>query len=208
VLSGWETIMAPTIWFTGDHHFGHTNILRHSKRPFASVEEMNETLVARWNSVVGPQDVVYHLGDIFWMPSSEARKLRSRLNGRICLVRGNHDRAAESIKTCFEWVKDYYELKVEDQDAAGGKQLVVLCHYAMRVWNRSHYGSWHLFGHSHGTLLDIPGSLAIDIGVDCHDFTPVSYERVKAIMQERRASRNRTLQLDASGASEGDDLDD
>jgi calcineurin-like phosphoesterase family protein len=137
--------MTPTIWFTADHHFGHENILRHCKRPFASVAEMNETLVARWNSVVGQQDLVYHLGDIFWMPVGEARALRSRLNGRMCVIHGNHDRTAESIKPCFEWVKDYYELKVEDEDTAGGIQPIVLCHYATRAWNRSHYGSWCTF---------------------------------------------------------------
>jgi calcineurin-like phosphoesterase family protein len=147
---------------------------------------MNEALVTRWNGVVGPQDVVYHLGDVFWLPSGEAKALRGRLNGRICLVRGNHDRTADSFKTCFEWVKDYCELKVEDEDAAGRKQLIVLCHYAMRVWNRSHYGAWHLFGHSHGTLPDIAGGLASDVGVDCHDSTPIPYQKVKAIMQARR----------------------
>ena len=180
--------MSSTVWFTADHHFGHANIVLHCTRPFGSVAEMNATMADRWNSVVGPQNVVYHLGDIFWMPSGEAQALRRRLNGRICLVRGNHDLTADSIRTCFEWVNDYYELKVEDDDAAGGKQLIVLCHYAMRVWNHSNYGSWHLFGHSHGTLPEIPGGLAIDVGVDCHDFTPIPYAHVKAIMQARRAA--------------------
>lgn len=200
--------MAPAIWFTADHHFGHANILRHCNRPFGSVEEMNETLVARWNRVIGPQDVVYHLGDIFWMPSGEAQALRRRLNGRICLVRGNHDRTADSIKTCFEWVKDYYELKVEDTDVVGGWQRVVLFHYAMRVWNRRHYGAWHLFGHSHGTLPDIPGSLAIDVGVDCHNFTPIPYEKVKAIMQARRASGGAGQAPCVCGEGDDDEIED
>ena len=128
--------MTPTLWFTADHHFGHANIIRFSRRPFANLEAMNEALIQRWNQVVGPQDIVYHLGDIFLMPASEARPIRERLNGRICLIRGNHDRAAESLKSGFGWIKDLYELKVEDAEASGEERRIVLCHYAMRVWNK------------------------------------------------------------------------
>jgi len=200
--------MAPTVWFTADHHFGHANILRYCNRPFGSVAEMNATMADRWNSVVGQQDVVYHLGDIFWMPSGDARTLRGWLNGRICLVRGNHDRTADSIKTCFEWVKDYYELKVDDPDAVDGRQRIVLCHYAMRVWNHSHYGAWDLFGHSHGTLPDIPGSLAIDVGVDCHDFTPIPYETVKSIMHARRPEGASSHGPDEGGVGDDEQMED
>jgi calcineurin-like phosphoesterase family protein len=174
--------MIPTLWFTADHHFGHANILRFSRRPFPSLEAMNETLIERWNQVVGPQDIVYHLGDMFLMPASEARKIRERLNGRICLIRGNHDKAAESLKSGFEWIKDLYELKVEDVEAPGGERRIVLCHYAMRVWNKSHHGSWHLYGHSHGSLADDPNSLSFDVGVDCHAYTPIGFDQVKQIM--------------------------
>lgn len=160
-------------WFTADHHFGHANIIRFCGRPFANVEEMNEALVANWNKVVGPRDTVYHLGDLFLLPSGEAKKICARLNGNICLVRGNHDRTAELLKGAFAWIKDYHELKVADPDAPGDKQHIVLCHYALRVWNRSRHGAWHLYGHSHGTLPEIAGQLAFDVGVDCHEFTPL-----------------------------------
>ena len=66
------------------------------------------------------------------------------------------------------------------------KRRIVLCHYAFRVWNKSHRGAWHLYGHSHGSLPDDPNSLSFDAGVDCHEFTPISYERVKEIMAEKR----------------------
>lgn len=72
----------------------------------------------------------------------------------------------------------------------GYPQVIVLCHYALRVWDRSHYGSWHLFGHSHGHL---PGlGLSLDIGVDCHGYRPLSLAEVAdnmRLLQQRRSER-------------------
>lgn len=51
------------VWFTADTHFGHRNILKHCDRPFGSVKEMDEALIAMWNAVVGLNDDVWHLGD-------------------------------------------------------------------------------------------------------------------------------------------------
>jgi len=53
------------------------------------------------------------------------------------------------------------------------------------VWRGSGRGNWHLYGHSHGTLPDLEESLSFDVGVDCHDFYPLSYDEVKAIMQHK-----------------------
>jgi calcineurin-like phosphoesterase family protein len=55
----------------------------------------------------------------------------------------------------------------------------------MRVWNKSHHGAWHLYGHSHGTLPDDPNALSFDCGVDCHNYTPISFEQVEAIMAKK-----------------------
>jgi len=174
------------IFFTSDHHFGHANIIRYSQRPFADVEEMNESLITNWNAVVGENDVVYHLGDIFMTPLPVAKAIRRQLNGRIRLIRGNHDKVAESMTDAFEWIKDIYEVKIPDPDAVEGRRRIVLCHYAMRVWNKAHHGAWHLYGHSHGSLPDDPESLSFDVGVDCHFYMPISFQRVKRIMEDKR----------------------
>jgi len=78
-------------WFTSDHHFGHKNILEYEKeaRPFATIEEMHETLIERWNSVVNPNDIVYHLGDFCF--GKKNLIIAKRLNGKKKLVMGNHD---------------------------------------------------------------------------------------------------------------------
>lgn len=175
------------LFFTSDHHFGHKNIIQYSKRPFGGVEEMNETMIARWNEKVGPNDRVYHLGD-FGMTKDSAmvKAVLERLNGSIYLIKGNHEAAALQHSQYFEWIKDYYELSVPDVDAPNGKRKLVLFHYAMRVWRNDFRRAWHLYGHTHGNLPDKIHKLAFDVGVDCHDFYPLSYEEVKAIMGRKQ----------------------
>lgn len=80
------------IYFTSDTHFGHVNILKYCNRPFSSVEDMNEKLCERWNARVGSSDTVYHLGD-FAMGQKQNVYIRKKLNGKIILVKGNHDRS-------------------------------------------------------------------------------------------------------------------
>lgn len=79
------------IWFISDTHFGHKNILEYEKeaRPFKTVEEMNETIIERWNNVVRDEDTVYHLGDFCF--SKGNIRLAGRLNGKKRLIMGNHD---------------------------------------------------------------------------------------------------------------------
>lgn len=85
------------IWVTSDTHFGHENMLSFKDeygkpvRPFHSVGEMNETIIENWNRVVKPGDKVYHLGDVFFGPKDDFKKLWPRLNGKKRLIVGNHD---------------------------------------------------------------------------------------------------------------------
>ncbi|MGN1345353.1 MAG: metallophosphoesterase, partial [Eubacteriales bacterium] len=78
------------IFYTADTHFGHANILRLCGRPFASVEEMNEKLIERWNEKVQPADTVYILGDMFFR-TTEVESILERLRGKKHLIVGNHD---------------------------------------------------------------------------------------------------------------------
>lgn len=173
------------IFFTSDHHFGHANIIRFCNRPFESADEMNEELIRRWNEKVPPDGIVYHLGDFALCRDDEFNHIAGRLNGTIYLIAGNHDSAALNNRRSFKWIKDYYELKVNDPGCKNGVQRIVLFHYAMRVWRGHNRGVWHLYGHSHSNLPDLEDSLSFDIGVDCHDFYPLSYAEVKAIMAKK-----------------------
>lgn len=156
-------------FFTADTHFGHESVITYCDRPFDSVEEMDEALIQNWNEKVGPSDTVYHLGDFSWHGMAET--YRRRLNGNINLILGNHDKQIKRGDPLFGFVKDTYMFRENDIH-------LFLCHYAMRTWPKKHYGAIQLFGHSHGSLSVPEGCLQMDVGVDCHDYAPISLEQV------------------------------
>lgn len=85
------------IWVISDTHFNHENILDFKDglgrkiRPFGSVDEMNERMLTRWNEVVKPGDIVYHLGDVAFGSREDFCKLWPKFNGSKRLIVGNHD---------------------------------------------------------------------------------------------------------------------
>lgn len=173
-------------WFISDTHFGHNNIIKYSNRPFKDVDEMNELMIKDWSTVVDPEDNVYHLGDFAFMKPQPTRQLISRLPGKKHLILGNHDRwIIENWNSLlrddgFASIQYYRELKI------AGK-MIVLFHYGQRVWNKSHRGSIHLYGHSHGSLP--PHGLSVDVGVDCkeitHEYRPIHLDEILGYMGKR-----------------------
>lgn len=163
---------ATTTFFTADTHFGHKRIIELAKRPFSSLEEMDEAMIVRWNERVGRDDIVIHLGDFSFAPQGN---YLHRLHGHKYLVTGNHDpKRMKQERPPGHW-REVYDSYVETKV---GDDFLVLCHYGLRVWNRSHHGAIHLYGHSHGNL---PGdSQSCDVGVDCWDFRPVTLDEIKA----------------------------
>lgn len=173
-----------THWFTSDTHFGHANIIRYSNRPFSNEEEMDEALIANWNSKVQPGDTVYHLGDIFFCKEDRALSILRRLNGQKFLVFGNHDKLVKNsarVREQFAQCTDYKEVTIEDQK-------IILCHYPMITWNRSHRGSWMLHGHCHGSLVYPFEARIHDVGVDPNGLHPLSFEDVRRIMNTKKFS--------------------
>jgi calcineurin-like phosphoesterase family protein len=165
-------------FFTADEHYGHANIIRYSNRPFSTAEEMDDVLIANHNSVVKANDVVYHIGDFTLEKNTEKvyRKYINRLNGNHVFIAGSHD----------YWIPDKekrYMLEIKEKGC-----YIVLCHYAMRVWPRSHYNSFQLFGHSHGHLP--PVGKQWDAGVDNNNYFPVSLDQIIEIMKTREDNFN------------------
>jgi calcineurin-like phosphoesterase family protein len=158
------------VYFTSDQHFGHAAARSFYRRPFASVAEMDEQMVGRWNAVVEPGDEVWHLGDFSVRQSPEhVAALLRVLHGRKHLIVGNNDDAG--VTGCAGWgsVQHYAEATVD------GTKLV-LCHYPFRTWRNMGKGCINLHGHSHGRLKPLPRQF--DIGVDAWDFRPVRLDQV------------------------------
>jgi len=167
-------------YFTADPHLLHEGIL--NIRPFKSTDEQTEVIVKNWNTVVTSGDIVYVLGDVALPKNpklrvSEIENILYQLNGQKFLILGNHDLKNKALLALYKkvFVKVVDVLYIKEQ-----RQKIFLSHYAHRCWRASMHGSWHLFGHSHGSLLQHGKSF--DVGMDLWNFTPVSFDRIKESM--------------------------
>lgn len=166
-------------FFTSDEHYGHDNIIKYCDRPFASVIEMNNKIITKHNELVNHNDLVIHCGDFTLKGKEYANAIIKRLNGQHIFLLGSHDNWCDK-----EHIHEIWEQKIEDI-------YIVACHYAMRVWAKSHYNSWQLFGHSHGKLKTIGKQL--DVGVDTNNFYPYSFKQIKSIMSKKENNFNYLL---------------
>ena len=177
-------------FFISDTHFLHNKEFIYADRGFSSIEEMDEALIENWNSVVSPEDTVYHLGDLFLGTDLEAGgEILRRLNGHIHLITGNHDTERklayikenipniESIQRS-EWIKRH-------------KRMIVLSHYpvittqAVDISQSTSKSTLCFFGHTHQKTNFING-LRFDyhVGVDSHNLTPVDLETALTDIKE------------------------
>lgn len=158
-----------TVYFLSDTHFGHRNIIEHCGRPFSSVEEMDEALLAQINASVRGGDVLYHLGDFGWR-GGDVKSYRDRIACRqVRLVRGNHDDRKAIRAAGFQSIDELLYLKINGQK-------LTLCHYPFESWKRN---SIHLHGHRHGESKPKPGRL--DVGWDALGRRgPVSLDEILA----------------------------
>lgn len=140
------------VFFTADLHFDHENVIGFDKRPWNTIEEMNQGLLERWNRKVQKGDLVYVLGDLFWKGDSKMLlKYLERLNGQIYMIKGNHDHWLHNagVKNKLSGVKDYLDTVVPLRDGTGRR--VVMSHYFIPFYNGHYHNAIMLHGHSHNT---------------------------------------------------------
>ena len=139
-----------SILYTADLHLGHANVLKFEDRGCKTLEQMNILLRDAWNNRVCKQDTVYIIGDIAmgykkmgWSFDDLVAYINS-LNGKKILIIGNHDYDISKLRSsgCFEEIKDYARIKDGEHD-------VILFHYPIAVWDKQHWGSIHVYGHTH-----------------------------------------------------------
>lgn len=151
------------VFFTADSHFGHRRIIRYCNRPFGSIQEMNATMVERWNSVVRPEDIVYHLGDFAFTNAGHSKSIFDSLNGTKILIRGNHDGSVQKM----------LELGFKEVHESLTYQGWYLIHRPTSVPK----GCRALVGHVHEKFGRI-GNI-INVGVDRWNFYPVTLDQLR-----------------------------
>ena len=165
-------------YFTSDQHFGHFNIIRLCNRPFSSLEEMNETMLARWNAKVREDDRVYVIGDLFFRANAPEEILK-RLKGRKTLILGNHDHSWTG-KVELSHYFDGVHTMLETSD---GVHTLTLCHYPMMTFNHC-MRAFMIHGHIHGnTNADYWPYLKtheriLNASVEVNNYEPVTFDEL------------------------------
>ena len=198
------------VFFVSDLHIHHGNIMKYCHRTYfmnsserdimnsgderkindlriskESITHMDDALILNLNNKVGQDDTLWILGDFGWFKNfGDMKAIRNRINCRnIYYVMGNHDNY-NFLKKCMTEVFDQIGIEVHGQH-------MFLNHYPMVRWDRSHFGSWQLFGHQHGNMNwwikeHMPEAKMLDVGVDEHAYHPWSFDEVKAYMDTKK----------------------
>ena len=170
------------IYFTSDSHFCHDREFLYGERGFASPQEMNEEIIKRWNEVVQPDDEVYHLGDVILNDIDAGIDCLNRLNGKIHIIRGNHDTDAkvERYKDCRNVVSIEWSTMLKI-----GKRYFYLSHFPSITSNFDDNKPLktriiNLCGHSHTVdkFKDFDKGIIYHVELDAHDLKPVSIEEI------------------------------
>ncbi len=175
-------------FFTSDTHYYHRNIISYCARPFSDVDQMHRAMIQNWNEIVGPGDTVYHLGDFAFGSVAQIADIRRKLEGRIVLIRGNHDRNTQQmLQAGFDEVHDRLKVELDgyklylahiplftnEAPAAEGKVRKYKPEYTKPP--PKYYDYW-ICGHVHEKWLRKDN--VINVGVDQWGFTPRSLTEV------------------------------
>ena len=179
--------MGKNIFFISDTHFGHANMLNFTNysgermRPFNSIEELDELMIENWNKMVGPNDRIYHLGDVVYKCGNRDQ-IMSRLNGKKVLVKGNHDRDQ------LGWYKKYFE-DIRGTFHIDGNYL--LSHFPIHPDSKGRFVR-NLHGHIHaqtvmkweysiidGCDIRVPDLWYRNCCVEVNNYSPIPFEVIK-----------------------------
>ena len=161
------------IYFISDTHFSHQNIIEYCNRPFNNIDEMNEHMIYKWNSVISKDDIVYHLGDFMLDKKDNLANIFNKLNGKIYLIKGNHDR--KSTK--------YYEeigFKVLATKTKLEKFKFILSHRPLSDAEIPN-GYINIHGHIHNKELDTMFDKEKHkcVSVELINYTPIEINKLK-----------------------------
>ncbi len=159
--------MERKIFVTSDTFFGRSNIIEIANRPFANVEEMNKVLIENWNSVVGENDLVYHLGNFAWTPAI-ADEVLKELNGDIKFILGEYDASIQEVYEYYEGIDI-----IENEIVKDYENKIVLCHWPLEAWPGKDNGIYHFHGNSLKDLkTDLTKMKRVNVCCDNWNYVP------------------------------------
>ena len=175
--------MSYNIFFTSDTHFSHIKMCKfldydgNRVRPFDNWTEADEIMIQNWNEMVKPEDKIYHLGDLSFN-KNEADKIMPRLNGKKCLIRGNHD--------LFKL--NWYALWFYDVRGVYNFENFLLTHVPVHEDSKARF-KMNIHGHlhrglvykhnKHGQITKIPDPWYRNVCMDANDYKPIPYEQIQ-----------------------------
>ena len=177
------------IWFTSDLHLCHNREFIWKKRGFDNIDEMNKAIVHNWNSIVGPDDTVYVLGDVMLKNPEEGIELLKSLHGHIKIVLGNHD--TDEREALYKTCQNVESVSLAERINYKGYRFFCT-HYPCNTANLEKESLkkciLNLYGHTHqksNFYEDIP--YMYHVGVDSHNCTPVSIDDIIEEMENKVA---------------------
>jgi len=169
------------VYYIADPHFGHNAVIRFNNRPFSTVEEMDNTMLSNWRSIVRPDDEVYIVGDLIFRANNPPEYYLDKLTGRKHLILGNHDKWSKHVG-----LDKYFESVSQIKEITDAGRHIVLCHFPMVEWPRSHHNSVLVFGHIHnrtagdGFNYYLKHENMLNAGADINHYCPVTYHQLVA----------------------------
>ncbi len=161
--------MTRKIYVISDTHFCHTNILKFKdsngelvRGRFSNLQEMHDCIITNWNETVREQDIIYHLGDVYFGKKKEFQNIWKQLKGRKRLIVGNHDDIKEIAKN--NYFQKIYTWRVFDN--------CILTHIPIHCDSIIN-GKINIHGHLHERKLEHP---YYNVSVECTDYKPVDIE--------------------------------
>ncbi len=167
-------------WFIADTHFSHVNIINYTSRPFKNIEEMNQTLIKNWNTLVNKNDIVFFLGDFGMGTTEHLLKINQQLNGQKICIRGNHDGTPSKMyKIGFSLVLESAFIKI-------GKHIIELIHRPS-IEPPDHF---QLYGHIHEKSPNKLLRNQLNLCVEVWNYHPVHEKQIVSILDKTESNRS------------------
>ena len=163
---------------------------------------MDQALMENYCSVVKDTDIVYFLGDHVMGNRMEGLAKIKSLPGTKIAIRGNHDydHSIHPQKVRDKWIpiyRDTFDIVIDSWSIiqTWHDRVIKMCHFptTFQFDGDKKYSAyrpdiddcdWLLCGHVHNAWKVQPENKTVNVGVDVHNYRPVSQEELLELMRQ------------------------